>query len=1076
MGGGKTSSDSDIEISSNRAENCLLEFYRKQFEELQRKDDKYKQRIDKHLRDLVADRHELEAEVLRRGEKISDLQKALVDLQLTCFEERERFLNVTAENEKLKKNEERLHENIRHLLKVTKDKDLQDKIIYILQDPNVEIGVRYSSKSAADKISGLYGEKSSDELLKTEIQRLQKKLDDHSKISQNKSDIILEDCKSALSKSRVKLLQDEEEIAFFKRKLQEAENELSKFKQAYSELRVPNKENIYTETLSKNADKYSDRENIRHERKPHNAYDNTLSKATDLHLTLVLLLKVLNKVLSLLASIQTTQVYTEAAKLPKSHPNSEKFVHETNIVQLQSSVRQCTRLSFDISNLWKILYKAFTNREIKTRELNLEWELKQLEWIVEELAVVTAESDLLCISLTRSTFFDYLTGPKKPFEKFGVKETNSHFKYTSDIVKMEDNLKSAKSFVTKAVKITEKFIEVYANQSKNEKLAQVDSSLLKDTENLNEINKPDSKGPYQAGLSSRINLFTTEKSVATGALNRFDTKRGGKKIHSDHVDATDLTRKIDKTLSKINQLESGEYTKDDEFCKHLSEQVNALAERLKALHNEFNVKNIREQFSEYSSLTLSKLETLARQSRDAVAAAEAQIAAHRDNSNLLSQKLKDTEELLRESINECLGLKQKLHLEQLQRETDKVQFSRGLQKLQQISHCKDLETAIKEIANSINIKESTDYRHLQCFNCHHIADHKFCNEKIQDLKASNPKWTKDLREKHDITCCRRHETFFKEGVYSDSQTEPTFSVLLECIHCKQETRHKLCNEKIKELSASNRKLLEELKEEQQTSGRSTREPTSFYVPVGCMHCKHGEQHKFCNEKISELRTNNQRLASQLKEKQESDFKKFETAAIDAMSTFPKKKTTDVLFDPINTYVCPRCMQGSEHQVCNEKIREMRVNNRKLMTELKLLQQEVKEEKKMSKMGHEQIIKANHDFAAQCVNLKETVGMLEKKNASLLEQLKLERNRVKNIERYRHSEIEGFQTDIKNLKAKIQDMEKQLVKAVLIFEHDKRDEELLKAIHATAQNSKQTTGAIRRLKGKLYELEHDIKNL
>ncbi|GFR23523.1 uncharacterized protein TNCT_691941 [Trichonephila clavata] len=217
MGGGETSS-SDDGIPKTSADRNLLKFYRKHFEELQRKDDKYMEKIDRHLRELIADRHELEAEVLRRGEKISDLQKALVDLQLNCFEERERFLNVTVENERLKKNEERLHESIRHLLNVTKDKELRDQVIYILQDPKVEVGVRYNPTTASSSVSNLSLRRPSEELLKEQIQLLQKKIEEFSNVSKSKSDVIVEDCKSALKKSRERLLQNEQEINFLKKK------------------------------------------------------------------------------------------------------------------------------------------------------------------------------------------------------------------------------------------------------------------------------------------------------------------------------------------------------------------------------------------------------------------------------------------------------------------------------------------------------------------------------------------------------------------------------------------------------------------------------------------------------------------------------------------------------------------------------------------------------------------------------------------------------------------------------------------------------------------------------------------
>lgn len=49
-------------------------------------------------------------------------------------------------------------------------------------------------------------------------------------------------------------------------------------------------------------------------------------------------------------------------------------------------------------------------------------------------------------------------------------------------------------------------------------------------------------------------------------------------------------------------------------------------------------------------------------------------------------------------------------------------------------------------------------------------------------------------------------------------------------------------------------------------------------------------------------------------------------------------------------------------------------------------------------------------------------------------------------------------------------------AVLIFEHDKNDLELLKSVHTTAQNSKKAVEGVRRLKQKVYELETDLKYL
>ncbi|GFT82659.1 hypothetical protein TNCV_1634331 [Trichonephila clavipes] len=886
MGGGETSSSDDgIQITS--ADRNLLKFYRKHFEELQRKDDKYKEKIDRHLRDLIADRHELEAEVLRRGEKISDLQKAVVDLQLNCFEEREQFLNVTVENEKLKKNEERLHESIRHLLNVTKDKELRDQVIYILQDPKVEVGVRYNPTTASSSLSKLSLRRSSEELLKEQIQLLQKKIDEYSNVSKSKSNVIVEDCKLALEKSRERLLQNEQEINFLKKKLQETENEVSKPKQVDSDLFGSyKKDEDLTAKQYSSSNKSSSLESMRFESNANKSANIVHSTAIDLHLTLTFLSKVLNKVFSLLNNIQTTGIFLEVAKLPNSETTSESYVDENDIKQFLNSTRQCTRLSFDVSNLWKSLNKNYTSEKIKETYLNIEFELKELESVVEELAISTAETDLLCVSLSRATFFDYLTGPKQPFEKFGVKETNNHSKYVSDVYKMETTVKLSKNLVTQAVNFAKRIIQksdVLTN------LDQTDYSFLKNSKYMDNINRV--QGTQNHHLQSNVSKKSSKQSneYSTSHLYKTNKDSSQERIFTDSIRADDVTRSINKTLEKINQLESGQYYKDDAFCKHLSEQVTSLAEKLKDLYTEFNEKNMRDQFSEYSALTLNKLEALAKRSQEAVRTAEAQLAANRDNERRLSKKLMDTEELLRESVHECLVLKQKLQHERLHRETDKIRFSRELhEQLHKASDLDELETAVKVIATGM---------------------------------ATN------------------------------------------------------------------------------------KEPKSSH-----------------------------------------------------------------------THECMYCRQGSDHKLCIEKIKELRASNRKLSTELKLLQQEMKEEKQLSKMSKEQAIKATRDITTEKQELIQTVMSLESKNSSLLEQLKLEKNRLKNMERYRKLEVEGFQTDIKILKDKIYDLEKQLMKAVLIFEHDKKDQELLKTIHTTAQHSKQTTGAIRRLKAKLYELESDIKNL
>ncbi|GFQ68291.1 hypothetical protein TNCT_456901 [Trichonephila clavata] len=858
MGSGKTSFDS--KISTTSTDRSLLEIYQRYVDESQRKNN-FKEKVDKHLKELICDRHELDAEVLRRGEKISNLQKALIDLQLSCFDERDRFHNVTIENEKLKKSYEKLREGIRSLLNQTKDRELQDKISNVLQHSKVKVDVRYDPKAASSSTSRSHHRRSIIELLKEQIQSLQTKIKEYSKVSKSKIDIILEDCKLALEKSRGKLLQNEQEINFLKKKLQEVDNQVSKAKQIYFDQHESyQNDGDLTMKFCSSSGKHSSSDK-KCEVKTNLSNDSIRSIATSMHFTLVMLLKVLDKVLYLLNSIQVTQVFSEIAKMPKS-PICQAYVKEEDLTQLQGCIRHCTRLSFDINNLWKSLNNHFTSEKIKPMYINIESDVKDLLPVVEELATTTAETDLLFVSLSRENFFDYLIRPKSHSGKFGLKETSNQAQYVFDVFKMVVTVKSTKCFVSQAEKIVERIIQkcdgmTYIKQD------QIEYSLSKNSEKMSNI----------YNLQETKYLYLTEQSRSEKP-----------KI----MGADDVTKSINETIEKISHLETGEYYKNLAFFKYLSEQINLLDERLKEMYAESNVKNKQEQFSEYSEFTFNKLETLAKHSRDAVNSAEAQITSLQNNARLLSKKLRDAEELVRESVRECLMLKQKLQIEQLHWEIDRT-------------------------------------------------------------RLNGEPW----------------EKFYKT---SDFELDTVVNEVDICINTKKESK---------------------------ISG-----------PFECLYCKQGSHHKFCIQKIKEL-----------------------TA-----------------------------------------------NNRKISTELKLLQQEMKEEKKVSKMNQEQVVRATHDIGVQEQDFKKTLLSSESKNASLIEQLKLERNRLKKMERFHHLEIEGFQTDIKNLKAKILNLEKQLVKAVLIFEHDKKDVELLKTVQITAQHSTQAIGALRRLKAKLYEIETDIKNL
>lgn len=187
--------------------------------------------------------------------------------------------------------------------------------------------------------------------------------------------------------------------------------------------------------------------------------DDISSIAAEMRFSLIFLSQVTKKSLSILHNIQSSQVFMQASKLSTPAGSDHKYVCETDIVQLQNYVRQCTRISFDTRNALKSIKKSMSSEGILDRDFNLYSELQNLEYVIEELAVATAEADLISIKLSRATFFEYLTAPKQPFAKFGVKEINNCAKYVADVNKMGADLKSANAFALKAVKFVEKIQE-----------------------------------------------------------------------------------------------------------------------------------------------------------------------------------------------------------------------------------------------------------------------------------------------------------------------------------------------------------------------------------------------------------------------------------------------------------------------------------------------------------------------------------------------------------------------------------------------------------------------------------------
>lgn len=79
----------------------LLEYYRKKIGEYDIERDEIMKKLDK-FKIALDDQHKLQWELRQKDDEIAELQKAISDMQVFLFQEREQVLKLYAENDRLK--------------------------------------------------------------------------------------------------------------------------------------------------------------------------------------------------------------------------------------------------------------------------------------------------------------------------------------------------------------------------------------------------------------------------------------------------------------------------------------------------------------------------------------------------------------------------------------------------------------------------------------------------------------------------------------------------------------------------------------------------------------------------------------------------------------------------------------------------------------------------------------------------------------------------------------------------------------------------------------------------------------
>ncbi|XP_028813705.1 coiled-coil domain-containing protein 77 [Denticeps clupeoides] len=143
-------------------------------------------------------------------------------------------------------------------------------------------------------------------------------------------------------------------------------------------------------------------------------------------------------------------------------------------------------------------------------------------------------------------------------------------------------------------------------------------------------------------------------------------------------------------------------------------------------------------------------------------------------------------------------------------------------------------------------------------------------------------------------------------------------------------------------------------------------------------------------------------------------------------------------------------------------------------EMKALQEELKQAHKLADMYREQCVGLETDLAQ--IREEGDVGreIFKERSDKIAKRLQLMTQRYEALEKRRAMEVEGFKTDIKNLRQKLKDVEKLLFKVAVNVGPD-QDLAILHEVRQTNTRTKKVQGELKTLKAKIYGLENELRH-
>uniref|UniRef100_A0A8D0GYE8 Coiled-coil domain containing 77 n=1 Tax=Sphenodon punctatus TaxID=8508 RepID=A0A8D0GYE8_SPHPU len=142
-------------------------------------------------------------------------------------------------------------------------------------------------------------------------------------------------------------------------------------------------------------------------------------------------------------------------------------------------------------------------------------------------------------------------------------------------------------------------------------------------------------------------------------------------------------------------------------------------------------------------------------------------------------------------------------------------------------------------------------------------------------------------------------------------------------------------------------------------------------------------------------------------------------------------------------------------------------------EIKSLQEQLTQEQRLSDMYREQCVALEEELSK--IREEGDVGreIFKERSEKMAKRLQLMTQRYEALEKRRTMEVEGFKNDIKQLRQKLKDVEKQLFKVTMNIGPD-QDLAILHEVRQGNKRTKKIQGELRNLKAKIYGLENELR--